>query len=172
MSEGSTTTNNGSRKRLVWGTVLLGLGLGGFFDGIVLHQVLQWHHMLTNIEPVTTIENFELNTLWDGFFHVFTYVSTLIGIALVWSATRLPGFRWSTKLLIGGLLTGWGTFNVVEGVVDHHLLQIHHVMSTGPTLGWDLAFLGWGAVMLVGGLALMRAGDRDIERESATAPAR
>lgn len=28
--------------------ILLGLGLGGFFDGIVLHQILQWHHMLTD----------------------------------------------------------------------------------------------------------------------------
>jgi uncharacterized membrane protein len=27
--------------------ILFGLGLGGFFDGIVLHQVLQWHHMLS-----------------------------------------------------------------------------------------------------------------------------
>ncbi|TIP73091.1 MAG: DUF2243 domain-containing protein, partial [Mesorhizobium sp.] len=27
--------------------ILLGLGLGGFFDGIVLHQLLQWHHMAT-----------------------------------------------------------------------------------------------------------------------------
>jgi hypothetical protein len=27
--------------------VFLGLGLGGFFDGIVLHQVLQWHHMVS-----------------------------------------------------------------------------------------------------------------------------
>jgi uncharacterized membrane protein len=28
--------------------ILLGLGLGGFFDGIIWHQVLQWHHMLTS----------------------------------------------------------------------------------------------------------------------------
>jgi nucleoside-diphosphate kinase len=27
--------------------ILLGIGLGGFVDGIVLHQMLQWHHMLT-----------------------------------------------------------------------------------------------------------------------------
>ena len=27
---------------------LLGLGLGGFFDGIVLHQLLQWHHMASS----------------------------------------------------------------------------------------------------------------------------
>ena len=26
---------------------LFGLGLGGFFDDIVMHQVLQWHHMLS-----------------------------------------------------------------------------------------------------------------------------
>jgi uncharacterized membrane protein len=25
--------------------ILLGVGLGGFVDGILLHQVLQWHHM-------------------------------------------------------------------------------------------------------------------------------
>ena len=33
---------------LVSAGILFGLGLGGFFDGIVLHQVLQWHHMLTS----------------------------------------------------------------------------------------------------------------------------
>jgi hypothetical protein len=25
----------------------MGVGLGGFVDGILLHQILQWHHMLT-----------------------------------------------------------------------------------------------------------------------------
>jgi uncharacterized membrane protein len=28
--------------------LLLGIGLGGLVDGIVLHQTLQWHHMLTD----------------------------------------------------------------------------------------------------------------------------
>jgi uncharacterized membrane protein len=26
--------------------LLLGIGLGGFVDGIVLHQIRQWYHML------------------------------------------------------------------------------------------------------------------------------
>ena len=171
MSE-ETNTNTGersSRRGVVRGTVILGLGMGGFFDGIVLHQVLQWHHMLTNVKPLTSMANFELNTLWDGLFHVFAYVCTLIGIALVWSATKLPNFRWSTKLLVGGLLVGWGAFNVVEGIVDHHILQTHHVRSGPNQLWWDLAFLTWGAVMVVGGLLLMRAGDRDSRRQSAPA---
>ncbi len=165
----ANTGEHGGRRRVVWGTVILGLGIGGFFDGIVLHQVLQWHHMLTDVEPLTSMSNFEFNTLWDGLFHVFAYVCTLVGIALVgialvWGADRLPGFRWPTKLLLGGLLIGWGTFNVVEGIVDHHVLQIHHVRSGPNQLWWDLGFLAWGAVMLVGGLVLMRAGDRNGRR--------
>ena len=171
MSEQPNTNTGepGSRRRVMWGTVILGLGIGGFFDGIMLHQVLQWHHMLTNVEPLTSMASFELNTLWDGLFHVFAYVCTLIGIALVWSATRLPSFRWSTKLLAGGLLVGWGAFNVVEGIVDHHILQIHHVRAGPNQLWWDLGFLTWGAIMLVGGLLLMRVGTRDSRRQTAPA---
>ena len=91
------------RRRVVWGTVLLGLGLGGFFDGIVLHQILQWHHMVTSAGyPADTVENLELNTLLDGLFHTSTYIMTGVGLGLLWSATRLPHVRWSTTLLIGG----------------------------------------------------------------------
>jgi uncharacterized membrane protein len=156
---------------VVWATVLLGLGLGGFFDGIVLHQILQWHHMVTSAGyPANTVGNLELNTLLDGLFHTSTYVMTAVGLGLLWSATRLPHVRWSTSLLVGGLLVGWGTFNVVEGIVDHHLLGLHHVKEgSNNLLAWDLGFLAWGAIMLVGGLALMRKGDRETGREPAAA---
>ena len=60
--------------------VLFGLGLGGFFDGIVLHQLLQWHHMLSSWYPITSIENLKLNTLWDGIFHSATYIFIVIGL--------------------------------------------------------------------------------------------
>ena len=50
--------------------ILFGLGLGGFFDGIVLHQILQWHHMLTSAGyPADSVANLELNTSGDGLFH-------------------------------------------------------------------------------------------------------
>src|SRR5215204_3867153 len=50
--------------------ILFGLGLGGFFDGIVLHQILQWHHMLTSAGyPADSVENLKINTFWDGLFH-------------------------------------------------------------------------------------------------------
>ena len=52
---------------------LFGVGLGGFVDGTVIHQLLQWHHMLTDTDahPATMIAGLEANTLADGLFHVF-----------------------------------------------------------------------------------------------------
>jgi uncharacterized membrane protein len=69
----------------VWaGSIFLGLGLGGFFDGIVLHQVLQWRHMVSAIEPVNTVPGLEINTLGDGLFHLGTYIFIVAGLALLW----------------------------------------------------------------------------------------
>jgi uncharacterized membrane protein len=54
------------------------------------------------------------------------------------------------------LLVGWGTFNVVEGLVDHHLLNLHHVRPGPDELLYDVAFLAWGALMVLAGWALVR----------------
>lgn len=55
------------------------------------------------------------------------------------------------------MLVGWGVFNLVEGVIDHHILQIHHVRAGPNELAWDLAFLALGAVLLMGGWNLARS---------------
>ena len=151
------------QPRLTCAGILLGIGLGGFFDGIVLHQILQWHHLLSSHGdyPVDTVAGLQVNTLWDGLFHAVTYAATVAGLFLLWSAARLPHAPWSTKRLIGLLLMGWGGFNLVEGLINHQILTIHHVNETAPPeqwLRWDLAFLVWGALMLIGGWALARAG--------------
>ncbi len=144
--------------------VLFGLGLGGFFDGIVLHQILQWHHMLTSAGySADSVRNLEVNTLWDGIFHASTYVFVVAGLVVLWRHAHRQHLWWSTRLLIGTMLIGFGAFNVVEGLVDHHLLGIHHVNETVPRdqwLYWDLGFLLWGALMWVGGWWLKRSGER------------
>ena len=145
--------------------ILLGLGLGGFFDGIILHQVLQWHHMLTSAGyPADSVHNLEVNTLWDGLFHVSTYIFVALGLFMLWRAAHRTHGRWSGKLLVGTLLLGFGLFNLVEGLIDHQLLGIHHVNETVPPeqwLYWDLGFLVWGALMLLGGWWLMRIGRQE-----------
>ena len=146
--------------RATAGAVLLGLGLGGFFDGIVLHQVLQWHHMGTSAGfPADSVENLKLNTLWDGLFHAATLVMTVAGLLVLWGSARRGHERWPTGLLPGGLLLGWGLFNTVEGLVDHHVLGIHHVNETvAPEqwVVWDVGFLVWGVVMMAGGWYLVK----------------
>jgi uncharacterized membrane protein len=154
------------RRREIQAGILLGIGLGGFFDGIVLHQLLQWHHMLSDHGdyPVTTVAGLEVNTLWDGLFHTLTYIAVAVGLVLLWRAARLPHSPWSTKLMVGLLLMGWGAFNLIEGAVNHHLLGIHHVnetVSRGQWKWWDVAFLIWGAAMLIGGWLLARSGEAE-----------
>jgi uncharacterized membrane protein len=145
--------------------LLFGLGLGGFFDGILLHQVLQWHHMLTSAGyPANTVQNLEVNTRWDGLFHLSTYLFVLLGLLMLWRAAQRTHVRWSGKLLAGTLLMGFGLFNLVEGLMDHHLLGLHHVNETVPPaqwIYWDIAFLVWGALMLWGGWRLFRAGRQE-----------
>ena len=155
----------GERSFPVSAGILFGLGLGGFFDGIVLHQLLQWHHLVTSAGyPPDSVENLKINTFWDGLFHALTYVFVAAGLVVLWRASRRTHLRWSSKLLAGTLLMGFGLFNLIEGIVDHQILGIHHVNETAPRehwIYWDIAFLIWGAAMLVGGWLLLRAGRRE-----------
>lgn len=146
--------------------IFFGLGLGGFFDGIVFHQVLQWHHMVSNVYPPNSVDNLNLNTLLDGLFHSATYLFVLIGLVLLWRSAHRRHLYWSSKLLVGSLLVGFGLFNLVEGLVNHHLLGLHHVNETvDPAywIYWDVGFLIWGAIMLIAGMMLVSRGRRDSE---------
>lgn len=142
--------------------ILFGLGLGGFFDGIVLHQILQWHHMLTSAGvPADTVDGLELNTLWDGLFHAGTYVFVVAGLVVLWRHAHRVHLWWSTRMMIGTLLTGFGIFNLVEGTINHHMLGLHHVNETVPPeqwIYWDVGFLAWGALMVLIGWHLKRSG--------------
>jgi uncharacterized membrane protein len=155
---------------------VLGLGLGGFIDGIVLHQVLQWHHMLTGDnggERMDTVAGLESNTLVDGLFHLATWILVAAATILLLRAWRRGDLAPPWRMHFGLLLAGWGVFNLVEGLVDHQLLGIHHVRDDlGAPLGWDLAFLGLGLLLVVGGAALAAPRRRTGARHPGSAPGR
>jgi uncharacterized membrane protein len=145
--------------------LLLGLGLGGFIDGIVLHQILQWHHMLSSVEgdPVNTVAGLEVNTLADGFFHMATWFLVLGGSLAALRDWRRGRRAPSWSFHAGLVLTGWGIFDVVEGLVDHQILGIHHVRDDlGGPLSWDLGFLAFGVLLILGGWALHQHGVRGL----------
>lgn len=149
-----------SDRPFVQAGIVLGVGLGGFVDGIVLHQILQWHHMLTSAGfPATTVSNMEVNMVADGLFDATTWVITVVGLGLLWRAKKqdeLPPAR----IFVGSIAIGWGLFNLVEGIIDHHILGIHHVRAGPNQVVWDLAFLALGAVLVVIGWLFVRSGKR------------
>ncbi len=152
----SALVDSSTARRIVVAGVLIGAGMGGFVDGILFHQILQAHNMLSARIGRDSIVALEVNMFWDGLFHAFTWTTTAVGIVMLWRAGRLShGFPASAPFT-GSLLLGWGAFNVVEGVIDHHLLQVHHVLENGDHLIGDLAFLACGVLFCAIGWRKLR----------------
>jgi uncharacterized membrane protein len=149
------------RGPIISAGIMLGTGLGGFIDGIVLHQILQWHNMLSSVRPPVDLVSMKYNMVWDGLFHAFTWLMTAAGLARLWSAGQRSDVPWSTPTLLGSLALGWGLFNAIEGVIDHQILGIHHVHPGQDQLAWDLGFIASGLLMVAVGLLGIRAGRAD-----------
>ncbi|MFP5372345.1 MAG: DUF2243 domain-containing protein [Actinomycetes bacterium] len=153
--------------------LLLGIGLGGFVDGIVLHQILQWHHMVSAEAPMDTVAGLEVNTLADGFFHVATWLMVVAGSITTITAWRQGRLAPNWSFHLGLVLAGWGIFNVLDGIVSHFLLDVHHIRDDlGGPLSWDIGFLVFGIALIAGGWALHRRGADALEERAAAQPAR
>lgn len=150
-----------NRKPLIAAGTLMGIGMGGFVDGILFHQIFQLHSMLSAKLPLDTIVNIKTNMVWDGLFHALTWVSTAISIGLLWSAGKQRDVPWSGNTFFGSLVLGWGIFNLVEGIIDHHILGIHHVVELQGLSMYDYMFLASGVLFILIGLAFIRTGSKD-----------
>ena len=141
-----------------WGATL-GFALGGFFDGILLHQILQWHHLLS---LVPGIDDLRLQVLWDGYFHLLMYAIALAGLAGLWRAQRRGALERGRPLL-GALCVGFGLWHAVDALLSHWLLGIHRIrIDSANPLAWDLAWL------VVFGLLPLFAGWRWMKRRGGT----
>lgn len=150
------------RKLIITAGILIGMGFAGFFDGIVLHQILQWHHMLTSVQPLTDEQSVAVNTFWDGLFNAATYGLTATGLISLWRAAHQERLTEATKPFMGAFLLGAGLFNSVEGVIDHHLLGIHHVKSGPNEMLWDISFLVLGVLLTVIGGVILSSKPKEI----------
>ena len=129
--------------------LILGFGLGGFFDGILLHQILQWHHLLS---LVPNVDDLRLQVLWDGLFHALMYFIVATGLWGLWRAHR-RGAEIGGVALYGALLIGSGAWHVIDGILSHWILGIHRIkIDADEPLLWDLAwFVVFGVVPLAVG---------------------
>jgi uncharacterized membrane protein len=142
---------------LTTASIVLGIGFGGFVDGILFHQILQVHEMLSNKIATTSYIGKSVNMFWDGIFHAFCLIVSIVGLILLWKLMLRNDVDRSGNLLAAGLLFGWGIFNLVEGIIDHQLLKLHNVIeyANNHTVA-NYAFLAISVAMIIIGWILVR----------------
>ena len=145
-------------SRLIWGAFLMGVALGGFFDGILLHQVLQWHHLLSGVAPTDTVADLRFQILADGAFHVLHYIAAILGLWLALSNNRALRSRIPSRKLLGWAAVGFGAWHWLDAVVAHWGLQLHRIrMDVQNPLFWDIGWLMlFGVLPLAAGFYLLR----------------
>lgn len=134
----------------------LGFALSGFFDGVLLHQILQWHHLLSLVDR-PDIQQLHVQVLADGLFHALMYVVAVGGLIWLWRSRAGLAADGGSRRLWGGVLVGFGVWNMVDIAVFHGLLRLHHVRldSDMPWL-WDAGwFVGLGLLPFLAGLAAL-----------------
>lgn len=138
--------------------VLLGIGIIGFLDEAVFHQLLQWHTFYWDTDQHGRI-------LSDGLFHLFSTLVLLGGTFRLWFGTRPD-----PRLLLAGILIGAGGFNAYDGIVQHVLFHFHLVNEqacAAPERGnsiftchadipFEVAWIAAGLLILGAGIALRR----------------
>lgn len=137
------------RSILVTG-LILGVGLVGTLDEVVLHQLLQWHNLY-----VHTTQFWRLFV--DGVFHAVMSGLLFLGAMRLWADRRRIGRAPDGRALAAGVLLGMGGFNLYDGTVQHKLLQLHPVREgVENILPYDLAFNGVALALLLAGWLLWR----------------
>lgn len=151
-----------------WLVSLAGLGLAGLFDGVLLHRLLQWHHVLTDRMPAIGPR---AHLRWDGLFDalmMMALAAALCGLQRRRDALqRLPG-----RALAGSALAGFGLWHIIDAVMLHWVLGLHRIRPLAQSpLAWDLGWLlAFGLLPLIIGLTLQATTGN--EHRTGTAAAR
>ena len=135
-------------RSLLWPAVLVGIGVAGSLDEIVLHQLLRWHHFYDRGSQAAGL-------IADGIFHLGSTAALVIG--LVQLVQRWPTAPGLLRQAVAGILVGVGGFNLYDGIIQHKLLGLHQVRAGAPNnLPYDLVFITIAAVVLLAGVLLLR----------------
>lgn len=139
-----------AKRRFSWAGFWLGFALAGFFDGILLHQILQWHHVLSDVDAAA-YQDIRVQILADGLFHALMYVVAAIGLWLLWGRPVMDRIFW------GDFLIGFGGWHILDAVLMHWVLNLHNIrVGVENYLVWDFVFFGLGLVLVALGIGVRR----------------
>jgi uncharacterized membrane protein len=144
------------------GAFILGFAFGAFFDGILLHQVLQWHHLLSLVQG-DLYRDTRVQILADGLFHAAAYLLAAGGLVLLWRGARPPD-----RIVLGWAVLGFAAWQFADVTLVHWAMGLHRVRIDVPNpLLWDV---GWlvvlGTLPLIAGFWLLRGQTRNTTRRS------
>ena len=142
----SVAGNAVSTSRSLWSGILVGLGVAGFVDETVFHQLLHWHHFYDKSTPAAGLVS-------DGIFHAFGFFAAVA--ALFADLRRRLAF--DTRSWWAGLLVGAGAFQLYDGTIQHKLLRLHQIRYRVDIAPYDWTWNIVASVLLVAGVLLLRA---------------
>lgn len=140
-----------------WAGCTLGFAMSGFFDGILLHQILQWHHLLSGLTSAR-FADLRIQIMADGLFHALMYVIALAGFYMLYRARADLSLPRAGRRLLANFWIGFGVWHVVDALLSHWITRIHRIrMDSDYPLAWDLAWLvAFGLVPLAVGWWMRR----------------
>ena len=135
-------------RSVLWTGVLLGIGLVGTLDEVVLHQLLRWHNFYVHTTASGRIVS-------DGLFHLASSGLLFLGALRLWSGRRHRDRSVSSRALAAGIFLGMGGFNLYDGTIQHKLLGLHPVREgVANQAPYDIAFIGLALLLLAVGWRL------------------
>ena len=163
----SDTATERVPRRGLFAAGIAGFGFSGLVDVLVLHHVLQWHHLLSGIYPMDTLAGLRTNLLADGLFSLAMLLVASVGAGLLWKVERRTTVPLAVRPVVGAGLVGLGLFDLFDVVVDHVLLGLHQPLSQGGQYNPH-----WAAVSLlfiVAGYLLYQRSDASEARATSNA---
>ncbi|WP_458189680.1 DUF2243 domain-containing protein [Haladaptatus sp. NG-WS-4] len=137
---------------------VFGFGFSGLIDVLVLHQVLQWHHLVSGIYPMDTLDGLRTNVRADGLFSIAMVTIMCIGGGLLWQSERRTDAPLALRPLFGAAIIGLGAFDLYDVVVDHAILGLHQPLSRGGS--YNPHWAGVSLLIVLAGVYVLHTGTR------------
>lgn len=155
----SETTSKPDPRRSMTATILLGIGMMAALDEIVFHQILAWHHFFDWSTPAFSLFS-------DGLLHSAELILFVLGFFMF--ADLRARHALVPMSARAGFFFGLGGFQLFDGIVDHKLLGLHQIRYVDNVLPYDLAWNGFGLLLLLIGFLFARRARTTAARNTKT----